>query len=128
MHIKIAASLVIPVADNKPQWTVDIYANEKPINRGLYLDDPLDKEGISLCRWYLEQYLQKEPYSASKARKAASVLEGYGQRLADQLQLSGLVFEDQELEIEVEDCSASNSSPRSSVHQLFWEFLEDERI
>jgi hypothetical protein len=129
MHIKIAASPAISGADERLHWTVDTYANEKPINQGLFLHDPLDKEGTSLCRWYLEQYLQKEPYSTSKARKAASALEGYGQRLVDQLQLSDLIFDDdQKLEIEIEDCSVSSSGPRSSVHQLYWEFLEDERI
>jgi CHAT domain/NB-ARC domain len=129
MRIKIAASPAISDADQRLHWMVDIFADERLINEGLVLHDPLDKDGASLCRWYLEQYLQREPYSTTRARKASSVLEGYGQQLADQLQLSALALVDQQkLDIEIEDFSGSDSGPRNSVHQLYWELLEDERI
>jgi hypothetical protein len=129
MHIKVIADPLPSKADGERfEWTVNITSDGKLLKQNLSLRDPLDATEKELCRWYLEQYLGNEPYSTTKARSAAALTDKYGQSLLDQLQLADLISDnEQNLNIEVEDVSVSNSG-HNSVHQLSWEFLEDEKL
>jgi hypothetical protein len=126
MHIKIIAHPLETKEEGKEFcWTVNIFSDEKVLREDLSLHDPLKGEEKKDCQWYLEEYLGHEPYSTTRARKAAALLEGYGKSLMHQLQLSDLISEsDQNLTVEIEDVSGSNSG-HNSVHQLSWELLED---
>lgn len=126
MHIKIIAT-PLPSNENGKDfhWTVNIFSDGEILKQDLRLLDPLNKDERSECRWYLEQYLGHEPFSTTRARGAATLLQNYGQSLVNQLQLSDLIAEDvHNLTIDIEDISIS-SSGQNSVHQLSWEFLED---
>jgi hypothetical protein len=119
MHIKIIAD-PLPSKTNGEgfEWTVNIISDDN-----LGLRDPLDTTEKKLRRWYLEKYLGNELYSIGKARSAAALTDKYGQSLLDHL----ITDHEETLTVEVEDISVSNSS-HNSVHQLSWEFLEDEKL
>jgi hypothetical protein len=129
MHIKIVATPLMSNGDEEEfHWTVNIFSDGEVLKQDLSLRDPLNKDERSDCRWYLEQYLGHEPYSTTRARGAATLLQNYGQSLVNQLQLSDLISEDvHNLTIDIEDISFS-SSGQNSVHQLSWEFLEDGNL
>ncbi|KAF2099233.1 hypothetical protein NA57DRAFT_76463 [Rhizodiscina lignyota] len=129
MRLKIVATPESREGKERLRWRVDVFSGGQLVRNSVALEDPLDDKDKELCRWYLEQYLQKEPYSASTAKKATSTLEGYGKSLAEQLQLPELVLQsDNEIQVEVEDATVDGTHPHDSVHQLFWEFLEDPSV
>ncbi|KAH7124995.1 hypothetical protein B0J13DRAFT_647100 [Dactylonectria estremocensis] len=90
-----------------------------------------------LVKWYLEEYVD-DPFEATKATQAASLILEYGQVLASQLSSHGILPHQGDLEIEVNtpyrdhgqqgDSHPEKALSRSSLHDLHWEVLEDVTI
>jgi hypothetical protein len=92
------------------------------------LRDPFDSKQKGECRWYLHSYLQKYPYSTTRARKAAGLLKGYARDLQGQLRLNEFIpaagddasSDRRVLVLEIEEDQLDDS-----IHQLYWELLEE---
>ena len=114
-------------SDGNLEWKVDISANGKLVETRLLLQDPLDRDtsSRSLCQWYFDAYREKNPFETSKAKSAASLLGRYGSLLAEQLRLATHIGDCQNVLIRIQDAVGADSNSSSSIHQLYWEFLED---
>src|ERR1700722_2969780 len=135
-----------PTKDNRGRlvWSVDIIAGGKAVVRGQQLSDPRDDSQKVECRWYIEDYVAN-PYSTTRARNAVDLLKTYARHLQRELALTDIVpipvkgnsGERTIVVIEVQEDWPSNgaqgretSSGGSSntIHQLYWELLEDPAI
>lgn len=126
MRISINATSCRESASKRLAWTVDISRDGCLMHRGIEVEEPLDKKEKALCRWYMDKYRQKEPYSTTKAKKAAGLLRGYGKQLKDQLQLEQLLgSQGESVRFQVEEETALFGA---SIHQLYWECLEDPAL
>lgn len=94
------------------------------------LIDPLDAAQKRECGWYLEKYLGKKPYSTTRARKAAEMLKGYARDLLSQLKLNELIpaAGNDVLELEIAEAQLDDSTSRNTIHQLYWELLEEPSV
>ncbi|KAJ5464572.1 uncharacterized protein N7458_000258 [Penicillium daleae] len=104
------------------------------IARNVEVSDPLTSEEHVKSRWYLERFIQQNPYEELESREALRLLSVYAASILEQLQLRSLVEtrvnldtnteEGWELAIEVVDSEANSHT----IHQLFWELLEDPQL
>ena len=114
--------------DERLTWTVSIAVNNKTVSDDLALQDPLTREEKKICSWYLQQYAQQSPFSVARARAAEGLLQTYPQSILRQLSLISAiepfidVSANQLVWIEV---SEDGVPPDSTVHQLYWELLEE---
>ncbi|KAJ2983508.1 hypothetical protein NQ176_g637 [Zarea fungicola] len=129
MHLRVVATSCSTGADNRCEWQVDIYIDDAArAGTSISLLDPLDHKERTLCRWYLDKFRQREPYSTSKAKAASLLLEKYGATLLSQLSLCQYVPDYDEVHIIVENQVEVDQRTSRSIHRLYWEFLEDERL
>jgi len=97
------------------------------------LRDPFDWKQKKECDWYLHDYLQRYPYSTTRARKVASLLKGYARDLQGQLKLNEFIpvagndasSDRQVVVLEIEEGQLDDSTSENTVHQLYWELLEE---
>lgn len=129
MHLRVVATSCSTGAENRCEWQVDIYIDDAArAATSSALLDPLDHKERTLCRWYLDKFRQREPYSTSKAKSASLLLEKYGSTLLRQLSLCQYVPDYEEVHILVENQVQADQKTSRSIHRLYWEFLEDERL
>jgi hypothetical protein len=113
-------------------WLVTLAVNGKACGRTIALSDPFDGAQRQDCRWYIEEFVRKSPYSVKRASKVSDALRAYGKSLLNQLGLvdlvndafSGQAYGTRSVSISVGDGSESEST----VHQLHWELLEDSSL
>jgi hypothetical protein len=133
LSIGITAKRSTTTEDGRLCWTVDVYAKNKSVVQDANLEDPLDEEQSKLCKWYLEQYVYKSPYSMDKAAEAARYIQDYWKVAIQSLQLKSIV--DQHFghdaghrQVSIEILDGEVDMPTTvTVHQLNWELLEDPR-
>jgi hypothetical protein len=120
-------------------WTVDIYIAGEKVLQNVLLKDPLNPDQRSLCRWYLEKYVQHSPYSADLAKDAAHLLNMYPEELLRQLRLQEVLgpylpqeglgnLQRRVVSIEICDKVPAGEGDQSTVHQIFWETLENSTL
>ncbi|OBT42170.1 hypothetical protein VE00_06839 [Pseudogymnoascus sp. WSF 3629] len=120
-------------------WIVDVYVAGEQVLHNVYLKDPLNADQRSHCRWYLEQYVQKLPYSTDLANDAAHLLAAYPEGLLSQLRLQDVLarYLPQEapmdlpqrvVSIEICDELIAGEDPQNTIHQIFWETLEGSTL
>ncbi|KAK2030757.1 hypothetical protein LX32DRAFT_716188 [Colletotrichum zoysiae] len=69
-------------------WIVDVSENrQRAILQGVRVTDPLTPGQRATCRWYIEQYVQKSPFSAEKALEAENMMCVYPEKLLASLPL-----------------------------------------
>ncbi|TKA76811.1 hypothetical protein B0A49_02399 [Cryomyces minteri] len=130
LEIKILAVRAEPEhsrLQDSSSWLVTIDSGESGDLVPVVLHDPLDEEQRNECRWYIEEFVCKSPYSVTRARKAANALQQCASSLLDQLRLVERLKDASpghschKIAISIsEDGGAGNS-----IHQLYWELLED---
>lgn len=120
-------------------WVVDVYVAAEQVLQNVYLKDPLNADQRSHCRWYLEQYVQKLPYSTDLANDAAHLLAAYPEGLLSQLRLQDVLarYLPQEapmdlpqrvVSIEICDELIAGEDSQNTIHQIFWETLEGSTL
>ena len=128
MRIQITARTASEGQDRHLSWDVEVTVDGQPSETYINLRDPLDRKSRKLCRWYLDRYRQREPYSTTRAKEAVLCFNEYGTALQARLGLSSLLSGNYEVLIEIEDHSGTDNDSKNSIHQLYWEFLEDENL
>ncbi|KUL83255.1 hypothetical protein ZTR_10450 [Talaromyces verruculosus] len=115
----------------RTEWALDISVPGKTNVCKITLKDPALDEQYNLCRWYLEEYVQKVPYSVDLANDARAFLEEYPKRLWLELGLEDVISDCITTEKErpkLLTLRISEKEPsgelRKTIHQLFWETLE----
>lgn len=114
------------------EWRVDVYISGKRAVRDIKLKDPLSKEQRSLCRWYLEEYAQKNPYSVDLGKDVRALLEEYPKKLWRELCLANVLRSCENphqqrlrlLTIRASEGEYLAENSKNTIHQLFWETLE----
>jgi CHAT domain len=119
-------------------WNVGIYLNKNLIAEQVPVRDPFNGPQNAACRWYLEQYAQKDPFSPSRAREAQSHIQGYAAELLKQLGLQELIAKRLDVEdttqskiqvlIDIVEAGSDAGDDSRSIHQLNWELLEDDSV
>ncbi|KAH7140266.1 hypothetical protein B0J13DRAFT_637726 [Dactylonectria estremocensis] len=120
-------------------WIVDVLKNGATVQRNIRLTDPLTSEEKATCRWYLQKYAQKYPFSVEKAAKAEALLSKYPLQLLRQLPLRMAVLSHLKdgaysinpvtLSIDIHQLdNGDKGQPECGVNQLFWETLEYEGL
>jgi len=115
------------------QWIIDISLNDEIICSRVPLNLPITHAEESEIVWYLERYSQS-PFDADRAIQCIRLLQRYSDALFDQLKLATIgprinLAEMQGCEAETLMVDISESSgTTSSIHQIYWELLEDERL
>ncbi|KAF8535442.1 hypothetical protein BDD12DRAFT_344857 [Trichophaea hybrida] len=136
LHIDLQATSIQSSGNDCRSWLMTVSVDHKPLNESLRLKDPFDAIKKADCRWYLEQYTQKSPFSIIKAQIAAGWLLEYPKALLDQLQLKDLVDlhvpEDNSqklyISIDISEDTVDNADSDSTIHQLHWELVEDPSL
>ncbi|OJJ08814.1 hypothetical protein ASPVEDRAFT_34944 [Aspergillus versicolor CBS 583.65] len=113
-------------------WALDLYAPGGTRVRSITVKDPVHGEQRRLCHWYLEEHVQKVPYSVGLANDARALLEEYPRRLWRELHLVDVIsacgITQQEspklLTLQISDKEYPSAESKNTVHQLFWETLE----
>ena len=119
-------------------WAVDVVKDDTIVQHGVPVRDPLSPDQRSTCRWYLEKYVECLPFSVDRAEEAELLLESYPEDLLRQLSLREVLASDLEdapfnldsvlLSIEVCHGSGEGGCSVDTIHQLFWELLEDPAL
>ncbi|KAF8850417.1 hypothetical protein BDZ45DRAFT_731600 [Acephala macrosclerotiorum] len=68
-----------------------------------------------ILRWYFEDYVEKDPFQKSKAEEAKAMIEIYGQKLVQALQLSRLDIKGGDIQFDI---------MAGDMDDIFWETLE----
>lgn len=68
-----------------------------------------------ILRWYFEDYVEKDPFQASKAEEAKVMIDVYGQRLVQALQCSRLDIKGKDIRFDI---------MAGDMDDIFWETLE----
>lgn len=110
--------------------------NETTEIRQIQPHDPTNPPDREEFRWYLELYSQQNPFSVTRARKAAERIQQYSKELFAQLQLVDLLestFPDASptkltVSIEVLEKQLDGEVSKRTVHQIFWGLLEDPAL
>lgn len=134
LTIRISARPAIKAKAGAASWRLSITVDGLPTTRVRLLQDPLDDAAKQECRWYVEQFITKSPYSVDRAQKAERILRGYGDALLRSLNLATIVqrrfpptgAERPWVRIIIHDEGVKPSD--ASVHQLAWELLEDDNL
>ena len=131
LEIKIVTVVPAEPEDSRLQdssgWLVTIDSGENADLLPVVLHDPLDEEQRNECRWYIEEFVCKSPYSVTRAQKAANALQQYASSLLDQLRLVERLKDASpghgchKIAISISE----DEGARNSIHQLYWELLED---
>ncbi|KFA59965.1 hypothetical protein S40285_08013 [Stachybotrys chlorohalonatus IBT 40285] len=135
----VRVSLQIMSRKTRDGWVVDVSGDGTEDLRNIPLQDPLDSAQRSTCRWYLEQYVQRYPFSLDKAREAELLLADYANNLLRQLPLRSLLrpqlraasydLNIYSIHIYIYDNGTEvHEHSQESVHRLFWETLEDSEL
>ncbi|KAH7141400.1 hypothetical protein B0J13DRAFT_676355 [Dactylonectria estremocensis] len=129
MRLTISATSVTANDEDITTWKVNLLTNGTITDEGLDFQDPLDRKGRLLVRWYLDKYHQRESFSVSKARSAESLLKVYGSQLVEQLDLKDRITGCTS-PIIIEICNSIIEQPNASpsIQQLYWEFLENSQV
>ncbi|KAF2100226.1 hypothetical protein NA57DRAFT_73836 [Rhizodiscina lignyota] len=72
-------------------WYVDVVPPSPAKPHTVLLSDPFNEEQNSECSWYLNKYVQHEPFSERRAKEALQQLKTYGTRLIQDLELRDVV-------------------------------------
>lgn len=127
--------VISPTEAGAASWTVDIALNGEIIRSRVPLNIPItNAEGDEII-WYLERYPQS-PFDADRAIKCIRLLERYSDALFEQL---GLATVGPRIKLaETPGCEAETLTVEifqnlsdgigRSIHQIYWELLEDERL
>jgi hypothetical protein len=135
----VRVPLQIMARNGHDGWVVDVFGDGTEALHNVPLHDPLDPAQRSTCRWYLEQYVQRYPFSLDKAREAELLLADYANNLLRQLPLRSLLrphlraasydLNSYSIHIYVYDNgSEAQDHSSDSIHRLFWETLEDSEL
>ncbi|KAF2259608.1 hypothetical protein CC78DRAFT_585774 [Lojkania enalia] len=114
--------------DDRSAWNVSVSVNGTIVSEDIHLCDPLDPHEKKECAWYLQQYAQQSPFSATRARSAEGLLAAYPKTLLRQLGLEkilGPFIQHCRKKLLWIDISEQESSLDRTVHQLYWELLEE---
>jgi hypothetical protein len=114
-------------------WGVLLSVSDTTEARCIQLHDPATTSDREEFRWYLELYAQQDPLSVTRARKAAESLQQYSQELFAQLQIVGVLeslFPEASppklrVCLEILEKQLDGEVSKRTVHQIFWELLED---
>lgn len=117
-------------------WVVSISHQGRLLRSGVVLKDPLSPTENELCRWYLEDFIQKSPFRTDAAMAAEDFLLEYPKTLIKALDLDTLVFSllgpgKPDADFCVWQIVVSQSfgcSDNSSIHRLFWETIESPEV
>lgn len=122
-------------------WMVDVVKDGEMVEQNIRITDPLTPEQNATCRWYLQQYIQQAPFSVDKATEAEALLEEYPNQLLRQLPLRLAVLSSFKAGVNRSDAttilidvfqrpsdSEDSNGIEESIHQLFWETLEANRL
>jgi hypothetical protein len=121
-----------PADQNDTSWTVNVILNGEGVAQPMRISDPLTLEEHADCRWYLEQFASQEPFNSEKATKVAGCIDQYAKVLLSQLNLDA-VFQHSEptnrsLLIDICDSPNNNAIDELSIHNLYWELLEQPQL
>ncbi|KAK3370978.1 hypothetical protein B0T24DRAFT_531291, partial [Lasiosphaeria ovina] len=130
LRVAIHAEPALTASPNlgQPIWAVSIDIDAERLPESFTLRDPLTPVEKSECAWYLQGYAQQSPFSVTRAEKAAALVASYPRSIISQLELRKTVETrvtgggKKSVLIEV---SEGTVSADSTVHQLWWELLED---
>ncbi|KAG4414211.1 hypothetical protein IFR04_012658 [Cadophora malorum] len=128
-------SLRLVARESVEGWVVQVFKDGVIVQRDVPVRDPLNQGQRSTCRWYLEEYVERLPFSKDRAQEAELLLESYPEDLLRQLSLREILAPELEeapfnldsilLSIEVCHSSAEGGCSVDTIHRLFWETLED---
>ncbi|KFA49871.1 hypothetical protein S40293_01320 [Stachybotrys chartarum IBT 40293] len=135
----VRVSLQITSRKARDGWYVDIFGDGTDDLHNIPLQDPLDSAERSLCRWYVEKYVQLSPFWLDEADEAELLLAYYGNNLLRQLPLRSLLqpqlqgasydLNNYLIHIYIYDNDAEvHGHSQDSIHRLFWETLEDSEL
>lgn len=114
------------------KWHLRLLCNEEAAADEVTISDPLDARQVTECCWYLERFIQRSPYSVTRAKNAAGLLQQYGKTLVQQLGLLDIISHatngDPTSPLVVDILVKDESGSGASVHQLYWELLETEEV
>jgi hypothetical protein len=135
-HITIyAKSHLAKQMNERLVWPIDILVRETTVVQSCKLKDPLTNAEKEECRWYLENFVAEEPYSTTRAQKAANALKSYAEALKQDLNLLGLtpdtdcsLSNKRTLVIEIKEDPLDEKNSQDSIHQLHWELLEQPNL
>lgn len=121
-----------PSTPQRTEWAIHIHVVDTQARRDVSLKDPLSLGQRQVCRWYLEKYLKKSPYSAELEKQARGLLEEYPKRLwrelcfTEMLSLSGSMHQERlrPCTIRISESDYVSKDSENTIHQLFWETLE----
>ncbi|KAF0329452.1 hypothetical protein GQ607_003401, partial [Colletotrichum asianum] len=118
-------------------WIVDVSDNrQRAVLQGVRVTDPLTPGQRATCRWYIEQYVQKSPFSAEKALEAENMMYVYPEKLLASLPLQEIFLLRHDLKqrgagpkfFYLYICQDAGQCAGTTIHQIFWETLEDPRL
>ncbi|KAH7390364.1 hypothetical protein BKA64DRAFT_679066 [Cadophora sp. MPI-SDFR-AT-0126] len=138
-HIRVSLQLIARKGTTTG-WAVDVIVNGTRVLREVPVADPLTMDQTLTCRWYLEQYLQRSPFSLEKAKEAELLLARYPEDLLRQLPLRDVLFsrlanvqnfDSYSVHVDIiqeVDKSQTYDDGDGNIHRLFWETLEDPKL
>jgi hypothetical protein len=133
--MKLNKLVISPTEASAVSWTVDIALNGEIIHARVPLNLPINSAEGDEIVWYLERYPQS-PFDADRAIKCIRLLERYSDALFEQLGLATIGpriklaetpgCQAETLTVEIFQNLIDGVGP--SIHQIYWELLEDERL
>ncbi|KAF1810199.1 hypothetical protein P152DRAFT_516082 [Eremomyces bilateralis CBS 781.70] len=130
IKLRIVARTAGSLGEATSSWTIDVFLDEKRVVQNALLEDPLKQEQKTFCRWYLEEFTSRSPFSVDLAKDAEYLLGSYAAYLSKQLHLQTIVAQfpqgstHRTVLIEILDEACIFDKHESTIHQLHWELLE----
>ncbi|CEJ87364.1 hypothetical protein VHEMI04392 [[Torrubiella] hemipterigena] len=102
-------------------WGIRIFTSQGVLERTI--KDPFDDVQHSECQWYLDNYAQNDSLEKGRANKIEWQLGKYAKNLASQLDLS--LTEGKNVDLEICEADLEGDASKGTIHQIYWELLED---
>ncbi|RYP00337.1 hypothetical protein DL764_006537 [Monosporascus ibericus] len=118
--------------ENSARWRVSITTGNPPSTSPRVLETPINTSEQNECRWYVEEFVTKSPYSVGRAHKVEESIREYGSSLLRNLDLAGIVNnhypEVSNTKVSLTILVRDEEALGSSVQQHHWELLEDASL
>ncbi|RYP68696.1 hypothetical protein DL770_008396 [Monosporascus sp. CRB-9-2] len=117
---------------NSARWRVSITTGNPPSTSLRVLETPINTSEQSECRWYIEEFVTKSPYSVGRAHKVEETIREYGSSLLRNLDLARIVNnhfpEASNTKVSLTILVRDEEALGNSVLQHHWELLEDASL